>query len=77
MIQYLYIGGGVIALAFVVGLVWFAYRSGRNAASISSAKASTDSANVITEKAEAMAQAQADKPATEDAVLARLDGGTA
>lgn len=77
MIQYLYIGGGVIAFAFVVGLVWFAYRSGRNAASISTEKASTDSANVITTKAEAMAQAQADKPATEDAVLARLDGGTA
>ena len=77
MIQYLYIGGGVIALAFVVGLVWFAYRSGRNAASISTEKASTDSANVIPTKAEALAQAQADKPATADAVLARLDGRTA
>ncbi|MBS1060777.1 hypothetical protein [Gluconobacter sp. Dm-44] len=77
MIQYLYIGGGVIALAFVAWLIWFSYRAGKNNASITTAQAATDSANVVTTKAESMAQAQADKPATEDAVLARLDGGTA
>lgn len=77
MIQYLYIGGGAIALAFVVGLVWFAYCSGRNAASINTAHTATDNANGITEKAEAMAQAQADAPATKEGVLARLEQGAA
>ncbi|MBS1034973.1 hypothetical protein [Gluconobacter cerinus] len=77
MIQYLYIGGGVIALAFVAWLIWFSYRAGKNNASVTTAQAATDSATAITEKAEAMAQAQADKPATTDAVLARLDGDSA
>ncbi|GAC86763.1 hypothetical protein Gbth_001_045 [Gluconobacter thailandicus F149-1 = NBRC 100600] len=38
------------------------------------AEAATDSAKVITEKVKAMAQAQANKSAPEDGVLARLDG---
>ena len=77
MSQYVYIGGGVIALAFVAWLIWFSYRAGKNNASVTTAQAATDSATAITEKAEAMAQAQADKPATEDGVLDRLDKGTA
>ncbi|OAJ66447.1 hypothetical protein [Gluconobacter cerinus] len=77
MSQYVTIGGGIIALAFVAWLIWFSYRAGKNNASITTAQAATDSATAITEKAEAMAQAQADKPATEDAVLTRLDGGSA
>ncbi|QEH97339.1 hypothetical protein [Gluconobacter thailandicus] len=55
-------------------LIWFSYRAGKNNASVTTAQAATDSATAITEKAEAMAQAQADKPAPEDGVLARLDG---
>ena len=77
MSQYIYIGGGVIALAFVAWLIWFSYRAGKNNASVTTAEAATDSATAITKKAEAMAQAQANKPATEDDVLARLDKGTA
>ena len=77
MSQYVTIGGGVIALAFASWLIWFSYRAGKNNASVTTAQAATDSATAITEKAEAMAQAQADKPATADAVLARLDGGSA
>ncbi|OAJ67147.1 hypothetical protein [Gluconobacter cerinus] len=77
MSQYVTIGGGVIALAFVSWLIWFSYRAGKNNASVTTAQAATDSATAITEKAEAMAQAQADKPATTDAVLTRLDGGSA
>lgn len=70
---------GVVALTVIaLGLlVWFSYRAGKSRASVTNAQAATDSANVITEKAEAMAQAQADKPATADAVLAKLDGGSA
>lgn len=75
MIQYLYIGGGGLALAALVGAVWFAYRSGKSAASITTAQAGTDAATVATQKAEAMAQAQADKPATEQAVIDRLNEG--
>ena len=77
MSQYVTIGGGIIALAFVAWLIWFSYRAGKNNASVTTAQAATDSATAITTKAEAMAQAQADKPETESAVLARLDGGTA
>ena len=77
MSQYVTIGGGIIALAFVSWLIWFSYRAGKNNASVTTAQAATDSATAITEKAEAMAQAQADKPATTDGVLARLDGGSA
>lgn len=77
MSQYVTIGGGVIALAFVAWLIWFSYRAGKSRASVTNAQTATDSANVITEKAEAMAQAQADKPETEEAILARLDGSSA
>ena len=77
MSQYVYIGGGVIAHAFVAWLIWFSYQAGKNNASGTTAQAATDSATAITTKAEAMAQAQADKPETESAVLARLDEGSA
>ena len=74
-----YVALGVVALVVIARglLVWFAYRAGKNNASVTTAEAATDSATAITKKAEAMAQAQADKPATEDDVLARLERGTA
>ncbi|MBR0560026.1 hypothetical protein [Neokomagataea anthophila] len=76
MIQYLYIGGGLLALAALTWAMWFAYRSGKSAASIAASQTSTDAATVATRKAEAMAQAEANKPSTEDTVLIRLDEGT-
>ncbi|MBS1028323.1 hypothetical protein [Gluconobacter albidus] len=74
-----YVALGVVALVVIaLGLlVWFAYRAGKSNASVTTAEAGTASADGVTQKAEAMAQAQADKPATEDDVLARLKGGTA
>ncbi len=69
------------ALAIVAGgiggLVWYANRAGKNAASVSASEAGKVQADAMTQKAQDMAQAQADKPATEAAVLARLGDGTA
>lgn len=76
MTQYIYIGGGLLVLAFVVGAVWFAYRSGKKAASVQNAATATSAADGVTEKALQMAQAEADKPTTEDALFKRLDEGT-
>lgn len=69
------------AVAFVVialgALIWYANRAGKNAASVSTSEAGKVQADTMTQKAQSMAQAQADKPATEDAVLQRLGDGTA
>lgn len=71
------IGGGLTALAALVWLVWFAYRAGQDRADVSTSRAATDDAQAITRRAEAMAQAQADKPGTTGALLERLDRGDA
>ncbi|GBR18784.1 hypothetical protein [Asaia spathodeae] len=69
------------AVAFIVAalgaLIWYANRAGKNAASVSTSEADKVQADTMTQKAQSMAQAQADKPATEDAVLQRLEDGTA
>lgn len=69
------------ALAIVVGglgvLIWYANRAGKNAASVSTSEADKVQADTMTQKAQGMAQAQADKPSTEAAVLQRLGDGTA
>ncbi|MDR6182073.1 hypothetical protein [Asaia bogorensis] len=69
------------AVAFIVAalgaLIWYANRAGKNAASVSTSEAAKTSADATTLKAQSMARAQADKPATEDAVLQRLGDGTA
>ncbi|WP_024717064.1 hypothetical protein [Gluconobacter oxydans] len=74
-----YVALGVVALVVIaLGLlVWFAYRAGKSNASVTTAQDGITSANVVTQKAEAMAQAETDKPATEDDVLTRLKDGTA
>lgn len=71
------IGGGLAALAFAAALAWFSYRAGQSHASVSNAQDATHAANTQTAKAEAMAQAQADAPDTEAAVLDRLTKGDA
>lgn len=75
--NWLEIGGGLTVLAFITWLVWFAYRAGQNQADVTTSKVATDTAQASMNRAEAMAQAQADKPATTGALLERLDRGDA
>ncbi|KXV65779.1 hypothetical protein [Gluconobacter oxydans] len=77
MTEYVALGAVALVVIALGLLVWFAYRAGKSNASVTTAQAGTASANVVTQKAEAMAQAETDKPATEDDVLARLKDGTA
>jgi len=74
---YAALGALAIVAGGLGGLVWYANRAGKNAASVSTSEAAKTSADATTLKAQSMAQAQADKPATEDAVLQRLEDGTA
>lgn len=72
------IAGAVAFVVVALGvLIWYANRAGKNAASVSTSEADKVQADTMTQKAQGMAQAQADKPATEDAVLQRLGDGTA
>ncbi|GAB6854029.1 hypothetical protein [Asaia astilbis] len=72
------IAGAVAFVVVALGvLIWYANRAGKNAASVSTSEAAKTSADAQTRKAQAMAQAQADKPATEEAVLQRLGDGSA
>ncbi|MFT8897812.1 MAG: hypothetical protein ABF968_12765 [Acetobacter sp.] len=77
MTEYVALGAVALVVIALGLLVWFAYRAGKSNASVTTAQAGTASANVVTQKAEAMAQAETDKPATEDDVLTRLKDGTA
>jgi len=72
------IAGAVAFVVIALGvLIWYANRAGKNAASVSTSEAGKVQADTMTLKAQSMAQAQTDKPATEDAVLQRLGDGTA
>jgi len=73
----LIIGAAAFIVVALGVLVWYANRAGKNAASVSTSEAAKTSADATTLKAQSMAQAQANKPATEDAVLQRLGDGTA
>jgi len=73
----LIIGAAAFIVVALGVLVWYANRAGKNAASVSTCEAGKVQADTMTQKAQDMAQAQADKPATEDAVLQRLKDGTA
>lgn len=77
MTEYVALGAVALVVIALGLLVWFAYRAGKSNASVTTAQAGTASANVVTQKAEAMAQAETDKPVTEDDVLTRLKDGTA
>ena len=77
MTEYVALGAVALVVIALGLLVWFAYRAGKSKASVTTAQAGITSANVVTQKAEAMAQAETDKPATEDDVLARLKKGDA
>lgn len=69
------------AMTFIVtalgALIWYATRAGKNAASVRTSEAAKASAEAQARKAQAMNQAQADKPATKEAVLQRLGDGSA
>ena len=72
------IAGAVAFVVVALGvLIWYANRAGKNAASVSTSEADKVQADTMTQKAQSMAQAQANKPATEEAVLQRLGDGTA
>ena len=77
MNAYAALGALAIVAGSLGGLVWYANRAGKNAASVTTYEAGKVQADAMTQKAQDMAQAQANKPATEAAVLARLDAGTA
>jgi len=77
MISYVDLGAGLAVVGFLTGLIWFAYRAGRNRATVTGAEAATRSADQSVQRAEAMTQAQADRPATTSALLTRLDQGDA
>jgi len=75
--SYLYIGGGLAVLAFVVWLVWFSYRAGKNNATVATSQQDVTEAQAVTRTEQAMAQAQAAGPQDEAELLARLDKGDA
>lgn len=70
-------GAGAFVVAALGALVWYANRAGKNAASVKTSEAARAAADATTLRAQAMAQAQADKPATAEAVLQRLRDGSA
>ncbi|QDH17384.1 hypothetical protein [Swingsia samuiensis] len=77
MLGYAHLAEGLCALGVLLFLVTFSYRAGNNKASVASSRQQAQAADVMTQKAQAMAQAEADKPATEDALLTRLKDGNA
>jgi len=70
-------GAGAFVVAALGALVWYANRAGKNAASVKTSEAARAAADATTLRAQAMAQAQADKPVTGEAVLERLRDGSA
>jgi len=74
---YAEIGVGLAVLAFVVWLVWFSYRAGKNDATITTSQQDVTEAQAVTRKEQAMARAQADGPQDQAGLLARLDKGDA
>lgn len=68
-------------LALIVGgisaLAWFANRAGRTSEKASLADDALSLAARVAASAQAMAQAEADKPASFDALLKRLEAGNA
>lgn len=70
---------GMIALIIggVSALAWFSNRAGRISAKVSSADDALSLAARFAASTQAMAQAEADKPASFDALLKRLQAGNA
>ncbi len=73
----LYFWGGIIiaVLSFIIGLIWFCYRAGRNAARVLSEQQNVTEANAQDATMARMNEAAASAPQTDDEVLAKLRDG--
>lgn len=73
----LYFWGGVTlaALSFIIGLILFCYRSGRNAARVLSEQQNMTEANIQNATLSRMNKAASTAPQTDDELLAKLKDG--
>lgn len=72
-------GFGVLTLIVgaLTGLVWYANRSGRNTAQLTASRDDVSLAQQTTQVVQDMAQSEAHKPTTKDAIIDRLEKGNA
>ena len=73
----LYFWGGIIiaVLSFIIGLIWFCYRAGRNASRVRSEQKNVTESNIQNATLSRMNEAAASAPQTDDELLAKLRDG--
>lgn len=73
----LYFWGGITLafLSFIIGLIWFCYRAGHNAARVLSEQQNVTEANIQNTTLARMNEAASTAPQTDDEMLAKLRDG--
>lgn len=73
----LYFWGGIIiaVLSFIIGLIWFCYRAGRNASRVQSERQNLSQADAQNATLSRMNEAAASAPQTDDELMAKLRDG--
>lgn len=71
-----FVGGVFLAIiSFIIGLIWFCYRAGRNATRVLSEQQSVTEANTQNATMARMNQAASTAPQTDDELMAKLRDG--